>query len=428
MNLSDITCLVVDNGLFLPLARRLGREYGRVLYYTPNEQAFPTLNRPIIGDGFPEVERCNDPLAVLGEVDLAVFPDIGMASWQEHFESLGIPVWGSHRGDELELNRELFLHTLKDMGLDTPKWHGVRGVTALRDYLKDNTNKYVKVSKYRGVLETFHWRDWEQDEVRLDKLAIKLGPAKELLPFLVLDPIEADAEVGYDGVCVDGQWPSLAVYGIEAKDKGYIGTVQKYADLPEPILRVNEEFGPLLGSYRYRNFFSSEIRVQGDRAFFVDPCCRMPSPSSEVQLELWRNLPEVIWAGAHGELVNPIPAAQFGVEAVLTMKGDKTDWRVFTPPDELRRWLKCGGSCEIDGRLCFPPDDTSGDEVGWLVAIGDDLEETIDTLNERAAMLPDSVDCHTEALVDVLNDFQEAQKQGMDFGSEIPEPEVAVAK
>lgn len=426
-SLSDITACVVDNGLFVPLALKLAQTYKRVLYMTNCKKGFANLNERIIGDGYAEVERIKDFWPIKRDIDLFIFPDIEDSGLQLELESQGFPVWGSRTGDSYEMNRELFMKTLSELDLEVPNFTKVTGLTELSEHLLDKEDKYLKISEYRGTMETFHWRSWREDEGFLDSMAVKLGPAKELLPFLVFDAIETDLEIGGDTYCVDGQFPSLMVNGLEWKDKGYLGAVTKREDMPEHIQQVMEAFAPLLKNAGYKNAWSIELRVKDDKAYPTDPCHRFPCPANGAQMELLTNQPEIIWAGAHGELVEAEMGDDFAAECVLTSKSEKHSWGVVDFPKELRPHIKCGGSCEIDGRICFPPDDSHGDEIGWLVATGDSIESVADTMKEYAALLPDGVSANTQSLFDLLKEAHSAEEQGIEFGDDkIPEPEIAL--
>ncbi len=420
---SDITALVFDHGLFIPVAQTLAKTCKRVLYHSPFEEGFTTINRSLIGDGYPDIERCDDFWSIKDEIDLFVFPDIQHAGLQLELERQGKAVWGSRRGDSLELKRQKFHQVLKDVGLDVPVFVVVLGLDELREHLRDKTDKFIKISKYRGSMETTHWRDWDLDEGWLDSMAVRFGPAKNLIPFLVFDEIETELEIGGDTYCVDGQWPSLMLHGDEWKDKGYFGAVTKREDMPEQIQRVMEAFAPVLEGYRYRNEWSMELRVTKDKAYFIDPTCRGGLPSTGSQLALWKNFPDIVWHGANGELVDPEPAAKFSAECVLTMKCDKGHWGKTRVIEELKDWARFGGCCEIDGAVCFPPDDAHGEEVGWLVAIGDTMETTIETMLEEVKLLPDGLHANTESLIHLLKEIREAEKQGIEFSEDqIPDP------
>lgn len=424
---SQITACIIDPGLFLPLAVRLAPHYKRVLFHNPVwSDGFPTLNKWIIGAGFDNVEQCEDFWPLKDEIDLFVFPDIGRSGLQLELESQGKLVWGSRTGDGLEINRQKFLDVLEDVGLQVPDYKSVIGLSALREYLNDKTDKYIKISKFRGTMETTHWRDSIKDGGWLDWMAVKLGPARDLIRFLVFEPIETDLEIGGDTYCIDGQYPEFMVNGLEWKDKGYFGAVTKSDEMPDEIKAVHEAFSPELKSKRYRNFISSEIRrVSAEEFYFIDPTRRFPCPPSSSEMALYGNLPEIILAGAEGEMVQPEMTAQYSAECVLTAKGEKQVWTVVDFSKDIQEHVNCGNCCRIDDNTCFPPDESHGEEIGWLVATGDTPEEVVELMLERAKMLPDGVTANTDSLVDLLKEMRSAQEQGVPIG-EKPAPEPAM--
>lgn len=428
----EVTACMVDNGLAIPLAQRLAPHFNRFIYYAPWVRAFPVLNERIIGDGFSSVERVDDFWHAKNDVDLFIFPDIYRSGLQRELESQGKAVWGSRNADMLEIYRGLFLDTLKDVGLQVPQSVGIIGLTELRNHLRDREDVYVKISKFRGCMETFHWSDWRHDEGWLDMMDVKLGPAKDRLPFRVFDAIETDLELGGDTYCIDGRFPATMLNGLECKDKGYLGAVTPRAEMPEQLQDILDAFGPVLAKERMRNFWSMEVRVKGDDAYFIDPTPRLPCPAGGSEMDLIDNLPEVIWAGANGELVEPIWTAQFAAECVLTSKVSQHAWETVDFPAELRPHVKCGFCCEIDGRLCFPqlptmPGETRGEELGYLVATGDTIPDTIAEMKRLVAMLPDGVKACTESLYDLLKEAHSAEGEGIEFSDQqVPPPETAI--
>ena len=428
-DLSSKTALVCDQGgLFLPVALRLARNgFGRVLYYQPWEEGFSKIYKAITGDGYADLERCEDIWEVKDQVDCFVFPDVGMVGLQLELEAQGERVWGSRKAANLELDRPLFLKTLDELGLDVPKHETVIGLDQLREHLREREDVYIKISKYRGMLETCHWRSWDQDKWLLDAWAMKFGPIGERFPFLVFDAIDTPLEIGGDTYCVDGEWPSLMLNGIEAKDKGYFAAVTKREDMPEEVLHILEAFGPVLGKDRYRNEFSMEARVTDTDVFFIDPTCRGGLPSTGSQLELWENFPQIVWHGAGGDLIDPEPAAQFSMECALTMKGPAEAWSITEVPEELKSAMKLSGCCEVEGQTCFPPDESHEGSIGWLVATGDTPQKTLDEMKRLVELLPDGVSAHIEAIADVIREVHQAQADDIHITDEkVPEPAAVV--
>jgi len=351
-----------------------------------------------------------------------VFPDVGFGGLQRELISQGFPVWGHHGGDVIETNRGLFLKTLEDVGMQVPGYKVIQGLTALREHLRDLEDKWIKISKWRGDWETLHWRDWSHDESTLDCYAYQLGPAKDLIKFYVFDSIETDIEDGIDTYCIDGEFPSVVMHGCEMKDKGYVCSVQELSDIDKRVSIVNERFSPILKQYGYRGFFSSEVRIKDDLSYFIDPTCRSASPPSQVMVELFENIGEIIWRGANGECIDPLPTAQFGVQVLMSIDRDKNEWAVMDIPDSIRQWVKCGFSCEINGRVCIPPHQCEN-MIGWLVATGDTIDEAIKNLKDYAEELPEGVDCDVYSIAHIMKEMQTAKEEGIDFSDhKIPDP------
>ena len=153
------TFLVADNSLFIPVARALARSGNRVLYHNLGwQQGFPKLEAGIIGDGLPDIECVPDLWDVKDEVDCFVFPDIQAAGLQCELRRQGKRVWGSAKGQTIENDRLFFLEKLKELGLDVPPYTPIKGLKNLRLFLKDKSDIWIKMSKWRGSFET--WVGW----------------------------------------------------------------------------------------------------------------------------------------------------------------------------------------------------------------------------------------------------------------------------
>ena len=424
---AQMTAALIDNGLFLPLALKLAPSFNRMIYWTEWQEGFPTINKRVIGDGFQDIERVDDVWEHKNEIDVFIFPDIYRSGLQLELESQGKLVFGSRNGDRLETSRGYFLEVLKEVGMPVPTFEEVIGLTELRAVLHDREDVYLKMSKYRGSFETCHWRNRREDEAMLDALAVKFGPIKDLLTFYVFDALDTELELGVDTFCIDGQFPSLMLHGLESKDKGYLGGVMKREDLPQQLRDVLAAFGPVLGKERYRNAFSAEVRVVKDTGYFIDATCRFPVPGVGAEMELIGNLAEIIVAGAAGELVEPEMTAQFAAECVLTAKSEKHGWCVVDFPSAVKPFVKCGESCEVDNRTCIPPAEEYDEEIGWIFATGNTIEETVETMKTRVKLLPDGVHACTESLFDLLKEAQSAEAENIEISDQpVPDPAIAL--
>jgi hypothetical protein len=426
-DVSEVTCAVIDSGLFLPMAFRMAEQCDRVIFCQACERTPCTIKSACIGDGFPNIDQVRDFWPLIDEIDLFCFPDVHHSGLQKYLESLGKAVWGCRSADVLELNRYRFMGMLSELGLDVPKFEVVVGLEKLRSYLHGREGQYVKVSRYRGDVETFHWRSLGQDEGWLDWLAVNLGPTKDYFKFLVFEEIETDLEIGCDTYCIDGQWPETMLNGVEWKDKSYFAAVSPRDKMPEQIKTVLEAFSPFLKSESYRQQWSMEVRVKDDQAFFIDATTRGGLPSTASQHLLWRNFPEIVWRGAHGELIEPEPAAQFSIECMVTTKSEKDSWDTVELPEELARNCRFSNCAFIDGRYCFPPDDLNAGDLGWLCAIGDSPKETLDEIKRLADLLPEGLDAKVEDLAGVLKEVDSMAEAGIPFSDKpIPEPAAAI--
>lgn len=428
-SVEDVVACVVDHGIFTPIARRLARDFKQVYYWTPTEKAFPTV-KDCFGDGFDDIDRVDSIWDVKSQCDLFVFPDIGWSGLQTELRGQGYAVWGAGEADKLEISRRLFIKSLKLANLPVPKNTQVIGISALRYHLKDRTNVWIKASRWRGDIETFHWRSWAEDEDRLDHYAIAFGPYREIILFFVLDDIETDIEDGCDTWFVSGAYPSLVIHGCENKDKAFFCTFQRYDDLPKELRRVTDAYAEILSQWDHPMFFSTEIRITKDGTpYFIDPTCRAGSPPSQVMTEMIANYGEIIWHGANGQLVDPIPAAKFGAQALLTTKALPNQWRKMRVPDELEQWVKSGNCIAEDDLLWFPPaQGTDDNDIGWLVGIGDLPDEPITHLLHNIALLPDGVCCDPSPIANLIKEIQSAEEKGMEFTDKsMPEPEIVIS-
>ncbi len=424
-NLRDVTCLVVDHGMYLELALRLSRDYGKVYYWSPAGQICSTIQEHCVGDGYEEIERVNSLWDVADETDLFVFPDLGNSALQRHLESMGKRVWGSRSGDSLELKRAGFKEVMQKLGMEVGPYQIIKGLDNLRDYLKENDDKFIKISRYRGNMETWHHVNYELSKGKLDELAVSFGPLQDVVNFIVEDPLETEIEVGWDGYVIDGQFSTLAMQGYEAKDRGLIATVQHTDDMPEEVREINDKLSGIMKESRYRNFFSTEIRVADGKPYLIDPCARIPSPAGEIQYEIWGNLADIIWHGANGEMIEPEPTAKFGVEIIIEHKGKEENWRTIQIPDDIKQWVKLFGACKHGDLYAIPPMPHLSDSIGAVVGLGDTIEEAIERVQEVVEDLKDQpITIDMSAIMDTLKVVGEAEDNGMEFTDQaVPEPE-----
>jgi len=431
MDLKDKTIYIYDNGLFATWAEKLTESFGRVLYYCPFKNAFPRSQQYVIGTGLKGVERVTNFWDHIQDADIFFFPDVYDGDLQLHLrEDLGYPVWGAAKGEELELMRwqtKMFLK--KDLHLPVQPVERIIGIDELRAYLMDTEDKYVKISMLRGDFETFHHVNYQLSEPLLDDIEQKLGPYKESKEFIVEDAIEG-VEVGYDGFSIDGQFPDPSLFGYEIKDVAYIGAIRPYGKLPSQVKLVNEKLAPVFAEYSYRGFWSSELRVPKDgKPYLTDPCCRAGSPPSELYQEMFSNWGEIIWGGAHGELVKPKPVAKFGVEVLIHSQWADQHWQAVYVEPKVREWVKLRNLCQVGDTLFVAPQVVGLPEIGAIVAVDDSLLGAIKKVKTYCSQVTGySIELNLERIAEAIQVIGTAEAQGMKFSDDPLPTEAQVAK
>jgi hypothetical protein len=421
---SSKTFAVFDHfGLFCGLAQRLAESGARVLYSTPVDR-YDRLNEAVIGDGLKGIEWVEEFWPFKSQIDCFVFPDIRHNGLQAELRSQNLPVWGSQGGMKLEQARVFFLEKLKELGLDVPPYEVVVGVSNLGAFLKSKKDIWIKVSKWRGTWETFHWREWDMDWSNLDSWAVKFGGKKEQVQFICFPKIDTDLEIGADTYNVDGQWPSMMLHGIERKDAAYFSAVTPRKKMPEQILPIMDAFSPYLKEVGYRNQWSMEVRVTDKKNFFIDATCRGGLPSTNTFLAA-KNIPEVIYHGARGEFVEIDYGFKFSAECMVNAKTSNDAWATVKLEPEVRKNLLTQQCCEVAGQLWYPPLESGGKSLGWLRSTGDTPKEVLENMNKLADALPDGVDAQVEDLAAVIREIESEEEQGIKF-SDVEMPDSAI--
>lgn len=424
---SEVTACVVDYGTFICLADKLGETFKKVYYYTPTSKEYYSIDDCVKASGLENIERVEDIFSpgFLEKVDLFIFPDIGYEGLQKHLKDIGKAVWGSMGADELELFRDHFLKTLESLGLPTIHTEKIVGVDNLRKHLKTVENKYIKVNKFRGNMETWHHIDADHSDAELDRLDIEFGGLCDEIVFIVQDHIKTDVETGCDTWCIDGKFPEKFSQGYEKKNELYLASIVDGDKLPEVIKTVNEALAPLLKEFKYRNFMATEIRVKDGVPYFIDPTMRMPGQSGEQLLETCTNLADIIWYGSNGVMVEPDFKYKFSAAATMhyTAGGE---WMVLKVPEKVKKWIKLYHYCKRDDIYHFPPNDSG--ELGVVLGMSNTIEGAIEKLKEHLEeMKGEPIECKLEGFVELLKDIEDAEEHGIEFTTqEIPDPKKAV--
>lgn len=410
-DLSNKSCLVWDRGLYLFMAEKLAETFKKVYYYMPQSEPYPCSRTKSIGTGL-KVERIYEFWPYLDKSDIVVFPDCYDGEMQHWLRGKGYCVFGNGRGEKLEMDKVFFLEELEKAGLPVAKTQLCEGIDDLIKYLKKQDGvRWLKTSYYRGDFETKKFVNMAQIEPWIDHLKTRIGRGVTDIEILVQDPIDSEIEVGYDGFAIDGQYTGNSITGYEIKDKGFVASISKQ---PAEIVQfVNDRISPIFKKLGYRGHFSTEIRVTKDGVpYFIDPTCRLPSPPSELMVEMYENYAEIIWEVANGRVPEPKPKAKYGAEVILTSESAEDMSLCVYVPKSIRPFVKLKNHMqEGDNFYCIP--NGNAQFIGAVVALGDTIEEATKKVMEYVDQIK-ADDLHVDP-----NIFEKANEQianGKKFG------------
>jgi hypothetical protein len=389
-------CIVdAPGGSYLNCAMLLSPYFAKTYYHSVNISAFPSPALNQIGTGFKEIERMDNFWSCLDEIDIIIFPDGGFKDWGYRLRAMGKMVWGATETETLESSRSLFQELLQRVDLPVAKTQVIKGITNLKKALKNKKDKWIKISKWRQLIETYHYISWVESRFWLDELTFRLGPIGDTnqIEFIIQDSIESIAEIGSDGYNILGQMPRKQIWGLEVKDMGYIGKISSNNELPEPIKEVNDKFSPVMKAYNSRGFYSTEIRyTEKNIPYFTDICARGGCPPLSSVISNISNWNEIIPAGCNGELVEPKYKSTYVVEIILKSQYVKTGYLPVSYPEQYEQNITFKGAFKLDGKTFIVPFNLSAidmDGFGSVMVNDDELDNAIN----RALEIAKSIEC-----------------------------------
>lgn len=411
--LSSKRVLVYDGGgLFVSLALRLAalKVFAKVDYFREWQDGFTNGRELIIGTGLEDygVERLKYFWPAVDDYDLFVFPDCWQGDLQEYLRSIGKRVWGAGTKASLELARWKTKEHIKQIGLPHNPSEQVHGLENLRLYLQGHEGVFVKISAFRGLGETFESENYELSKGQLDELRSKYGALMDTIDFIVEKKIPDAEEVGYDGYCIDGEFPNQSFYGWEIKDKAYLGKLVDYDDLPDSVKEANTRLSYNMDGYR--QFWSTELREKDGKGYLIDITARHASPAGETFMQAFDNLAEILWNGADGVLVHPKTESKFAAQIILCSEWAEQHAAAITFPEEIRPFVKIYNHCRIDGVDYCMPQLAKMKQVGSVVGLGKTVEEACNAAKERAEQIKGyDLDAECDALDKAVKQMEESR-------------------
>lgn len=399
--------LVIDNGLYVELALTLGRSelFDQVGYFTEWREDFPYTKERVIGAGFDEIVREMDLFDAIEEYEAFVFPDNYWAGLQRALRANGMPVWGSGDAEELELDRTYLRKLMVKAGLPIPSTMTAFGIPELLESGTIDEGDFVKISRYRGLMETTKFAGWDSPDWLWD-VAKDLGPFANDFPFMVEKPLEG-VEIGFDGIVVGGKLLYPCLLGIEKKDAGYLGKVVD--TLPGNQAVVAGCLQNMFDS-TYNNFLSVELRGP----VLLDITTRMPQPPGHGMLSIFKDIPYFISAQLNNQ--NSLYSEGYGkwLSMIVLKRTHNDRYMRVKLEGEAKKYAKFSRMFKYQNELWIAPG--KANEIGTVSGIG----ETADDAQQACLDALEGIkadDFYTTGAEDgfkeLLNSWLEAEREGV---------------
>ena len=370
----DDVILVVDTNLGLEHARRLGEDGYETYYAVVHANPYPKLEDEICGYGFPEIKKIWDWGEGLDEgAGVIVFIDSGFGGFADWLRSKGYYVFGADSVSErLELDRVYVRNVLSRLGVDVPPGDVVKGINGVVQLLEQTGEfRFVKVSRFRGGVETFGTDDPKEAEMKLRQGGFSIIGDDV---WFVLEKMLTGVEIGVDALFNGTEFLSPVFETIELRGSG---NITKPVEIDDSLWHDTlMKLEPYLMKNGYHGFFCLEGFYDGSRLYVTDVTPRFPFICSYAYPKILGNFSEVVISVAKGEDIRPRPMGKYSAQiGVYTDMPDR--WGVIRYRDNDPEWIAYRRVIKKDDKIWFVPGD-------YVVAVGVSAESTYTSAIRRA--------------------------------------------
>jgi hypothetical protein len=376
---------------------------------------YPKYKDYAIGHGFENLKKVGkngNPLLFwdhVADAQCVVNMDVHMNDALEFIKKIypEKSVFGAGRGEKIEADRIFLKKMIDALGLDQVPHRVIKGLTALKEYVGNNPDKYVKLNIWRGDAESFHAKSLEFNKADFLKLEMTLGPGAEEMLFVVEDMIDAVAEIGYDGSFNGFDYADKCFVGIEYLKNLYVSRVFNYEEIPAPIGDTMEALAPVLEKLDFRGFISTEERIVSlNKHFLIDICSRAPSPLSALYPVFVKNFPEWIYkTGLRQPCPLDIDVKYVGAFALSSLRG-KEEYLPIEIKPKNRDKIRFQSVTSHAGKLYGVP---GNDIIATLVAGGDTKEEVLEKIKDYSKLV-DAPGLDNDAVNGINNILKQFEK------------------
>ena len=422
---SEVTVLVVDNGLFVDFSVKISSQFKRLYYWTPSlEDDFADIKKALLGYGLEDegLHRIIDMWSEsegdysFNDIDLFIFFDASFAGLQRHLISIGKTVWGNRYASNLENYRWQTKELMIEADMPVNPTERIVGMKALKEYLKGKKDLYIKISTWRFGFETFKYVDEKQSAPRLAEIEYNFGEASELIEFIIETPIKSECEVGMDTYCIDGKYPKHNAIGYEVKDLAYCTVITD--KLPDSLQYIADKCAVWFKEYGLRGDVSNEVKIEKGTGspYIIDFTQRKGIPPNELQSILITNYGDIIWYGANGILKEPEFKFRYGIIIMIYCSWAQSHWEEIEYDEDIRQNISLKKYCKINGNYYIIPDDSQSDEIGSLVAVGNSVDECVKQIEKMTDRVRGyQLEIRTDQLDKLKEVISNGEKNGISF-------------
>jgi hypothetical protein len=383
MTIEHAKVLIFDRGDHTYLAETFAAKAEKVWHYTPILGRQPKNKEDLIGSGMDGVEKIDDFEQYKDKADLIIFPGEFDGEICDRMRKEGKRVFGSGLSSDLEIDKILFLKTLKQVGLPVIKTVIVKGLDAAEKHLADKEDKWIKLPWCRGDFDTIHFHSMKTFQPWLDYQRLHLGEGgADKIKLLIQDSFPCVVESGGDRYCIDGEFTPTGTIGYENKDKSYVYRIVK--QLPKILDGIDKKMSPEFKARGYRGAYSTEARInKKGEVRFTDLTARLGSPPGEGICESYTTFAQDVFDVADGKIPEMKYENEYGAMIVLVSSWNEKNEICVDFPKEIQGNVKLRHSYKHNGNYYCTPNESSG-YFGAVVSQGKTLKEAVDKVNDMA--------------------------------------------
>jgi hypothetical protein len=141
---------------------------------------------------------------------------------------------------------------------------------------------------------------------------------------------------------------------------------------------------------------------------------RNGNPPFQSEMEIISNLPEIAWAGACGELVQPKIKARYCAQVTMSSEFASTSEVAFEFPESIRKFVKIKNVAKNNGIYYYIPNKGSKIEsIGSIIGLGNTLDEAIEQCKKNVEQVKAF---HLEVDTHALDEGKAETDKSKDFG------------